>query len=306
MLEYILSESKLILFIEGGSMKTILKVLFLFFLFFNFVTFAQPLNNSFESWTNGDPTSWVTLDITGFVDCITQSSDAQNGSSSARLEVLDFLGTPFPPYLTSTDSNGNGHPVTQAYANFKGYYKFAPVGSDWLIVSVLMSVNDTMYVGGGAITIESATASWTEFNVPLVYFNGTTPNSTYITFTIGDTAGTIAANVGTVAYLDNLSFSGVASVQQLPGVVNNYKLEQNYPNPFNPSTNIQYSIPEASFVQLKVYDILGNEVATLVNQEQSAGIYKADFSGKGFASGLYIARLTAGNYVKDIKMTLLK
>jgi len=85
-----------------------------------------------------------------------------------------------------------------------------------------------------------------------------------------------------------------------------YALRQNYPNPFNPSTKIEYSIPEASFVQLKVYDILGNEVAELVNNEQLAGRYRADFSGAGLASGLYIARLQAGNYTKTIKMSLLK
>ena len=86
----------------------------------------------------------------------------------------------------------------------------------------------------------------------------------------------------------------------------NFNLEQNYPNPFNPSTNIEYNIPEASFVQLKVYDILGNEVATLVNEEQSAGTYRADFSADNLASGFYVAQLRAGNIVKTIKMSLLK
>jgi serine protease len=63
---------------------------------------------------------------------------------------------------------------------------------------------------------------------------------------------------------------------------------------------------EASFVYLKVYDLLGNEVATLVNEEQSAGSYRADFSGAGLSSGMYIAKLQAGNYTKTIKMTLMK
>ncbi|MGB5287230.1 MAG: T9SS type A sorting domain-containing protein, partial [Ignavibacteriaceae bacterium] len=85
-----------------------------------------------------------------------------------------------------------------------------------------------------------------------------------------------------------------------------YILNQNYPNPFNPTTNIKYSIPQASFVQLIVYDILGNEVATLVNEEQTAGIYRADFNGEGLASGLYIAKLTVGNFIQTIKMSLLK
>ena len=89
-------------------------------------------------------------------------------------------------------------------------------------------------------------------------------------------------------------------------IPNEYSLNQNYPNPFNPSTNIEYSIPEASFVQLKVYDILGNEVATLVNEEQSAGTYRADFFADNLASGLYVAQLRTGNFLKTIKMTLLR
>ena len=287
-------------------MKTILTVLFLFVLFFNFVATAQPLNNSFENWTNGDPTSWLTTDITGLADCVTQSSDAQNGSSSARMEVLSFAGNPFPPFLISTDINGHGHPITQSYANFKGFYKFAPLGTDWLVITVLMSVNDTMYIGGGAITIPTTTSNWTEFTVPIYYYSGITPNTTHISFFIGDTTGTTSGTVGSVAYIDNLSFNGVADVEQLNQIPVNFKLEQNYPNPFNPSTNIQYSIPEASFVQLKVYDILGNEVASLVNQEQSAGVYKADFTGTNLSSGFYIAQLKAGNFIKNIKMTLLK
>ena len=86
----------------------------------------------------------------------------------------------------------------------------------------------------------------------------------------------------------------------------NFDITQNYPNPFNPATKIEYSIPEESFVQLKVYDILGNEVATIVDQEQNAGTYRLDFNAKNLASGLYIAKLQAGNYTKSIKMTLLK
>ena len=86
----------------------------------------------------------------------------------------------------------------------------------------------------------------------------------------------------------------------------NFEMNQNYPNPFNPSTKIEYSIPEASFVQLKVYDTLGNEVAELVNEEQSAGTYRADFIADNLASGFYVAQLRAGDFSKTIKMTLMK
>jgi hypothetical protein len=105
------------------------------------------------------------------------------------------------------------------------------------------------------------------------------------------------------SYGGALTTTGVEQTSKLP---NDYSISQNYPNPFNPSTNIEYSIPSGSFVQLKVYDILGNKVATLVNEEQSAGIYRADFSGINLASGLYIARITSGNFSNSIKMTLMK
>ena len=86
-----------------------------------------------------------------------------------------------------------------------------------------------------------------------------------------------------------------------------FVLHQNYPNPFNPSTSIQYYVPELSFVTLKVYDVLGNEIETLVNEEKSVGNYKAEFLGiSGAASGIYFYQLKAGNYIKTKKMVLLK
>ncbi len=90
-----------------------------------------------------------------------------------------------------------------------------------------------------------------------------------------------------------------------------FGLSQNYPNPFNPSTTIAYSIPvvdavEVQHVSLKIYDILGNEVSQLVNKYQSPGNYKVTFSADKMASGLYIYRLTAGDFVETLKMTLIK
>ncbi len=83
-------------------------------------------------------------------------------------------------------------------------------------------------------------------------------------------------------------------------------LYQNYPNPFNPNTKINYSIPQTSFVTLKVYDVLGREVATLVNEEKPIGNYEAEFNSKGMSSGMYFYKIEAGNFVKVKKMILLK
>jgi len=85
-----------------------------------------------------------------------------------------------------------------------------------------------------------------------------------------------------------------------------YSLMQNYPNPFNPSTNIEYSIPSESFVELKVYDVLGSEVITLVNEQQRAGVYRANFTADNLPSGMYFARLTANEFTQVVKMILLK
>ena len=85
-----------------------------------------------------------------------------------------------------------------------------------------------------------------------------------------------------------------------------FTLEQNYPNPFNPSTTIKYSIPNSEFVTLKVYDVLGNEVATLVNEEKPAGSYEIDFNAAKLSSGIYFYALQAGSYSQTKKLILMR
>ncbi len=85
-----------------------------------------------------------------------------------------------------------------------------------------------------------------------------------------------------------------------------FELNQNYPNPFNPSTMIKYSIPQSSFVTLKVYNLLGQEVATLVNQEQQSGNYTVNFDASKLASGIYMYRVQSGNLSLTKKMVLMK
>ncbi|MDY0081657.1 MAG: T9SS type A sorting domain-containing protein [Ignavibacteriaceae bacterium] len=96
-----------------------------------------------------------------------------------------------------------------------------------------------------------------------------------------------------------ISFNGL----EIPMI---YSLEQNYPNPFNPTTIIRYQIPQDGIVTLKVYDILGSEVATLVNEQKPAGRYEINFDASKLASGVYIYKLQSGNYISSKKMMLLK
>jgi hypothetical protein len=90
------------------------------------------------------------------------------------------------------------------------------------------------------------------------------------------------------------------------GIPANFSLAQNYPNPFNPSTIINYSIPKAVLVTIKVYDILGREVEVLVYEVKPAGNYSVQFSGNNLASGIYFYRMQAGSFAQTKKLLLLK
>lgn len=93
---------------------------------------------------------------------------------------------------------------------------------------------------------------------------------------------------------------------QIDGVPTEYNLAQNYPNPFNPSTTIRYSIPQTSRVVIKVYDILGNEIALLIDEEKTVGTYELTWNAASMPSGVYFYQLRVGDYVNTKKMVLMK
>ncbi len=95
-------------------------------------------------------------------------------------------------------------------------------------------------------------------------------------------------------------------VEKVNSVSTEFKLEQNYPNPFNPSTTLSFVIGHSSFVSLKVYDVLGKEVATLVNEEKPAGTFRINFDASSLPSGIYFYKIQAGSFVQTKKMILLK
>jgi Secretion system C-terminal sorting domain len=99
-------------------------------------------------------------------------------------------------------------------------------------------------------------------------------------------------------------YSNVISIDL--NIPNQYALYQNYPNPFNPTTSITYNLPADGLVLLKVFDVLGSEVATLVSENQKSGVYTIPFDGKELSSGIYICKITADNFNSSIKMILMK
>jgi hypothetical protein len=89
-------------------------------------------------------------------------------------------------------------------------------------------------------------------------------------------------------------------------IPNVYSLSQNYPNPFNPSTTIKFNMKEAGLVSLKIYDILGREVSTLLNEVKPAGSYNINFNAADLTSGIYFYKIQAGSYIQIKKMVLIK
>jgi photosystem II stability/assembly factor-like uncharacterized protein len=116
----------------------------------------------------------------------------------------------------------------------------------------------------------------------------------------------IAGTYGRSMYKLDLNLLTGINADKTSNIVNNFELEQNYPNPFNPTTNIRFRISKGAYITLKVYDILGNEVATLIDEKKSAGEYETEFAGYGLASGVYFYRLQSGNFIRTMKMLLIK
>ena len=104
----------------------------------------------------------------------------------------------------------------------------------------------------------------------------------------------------------HLKVEAVVGVDNELNVPTVYELYQNYPNPFNPTTMIKYAIPKTSKVSLTLFTILGEEMATLVNEEKTAGNYEVEFNASNLPSGVYFYRLQAGSFVETKKMILLK
>jgi len=165
--------------------------------------------------------------------------------------------------------------------------------------------------GGGFYLSSDNGANWDQNNSGLP----SNPLSSALSGSVNESGGSTADVHFYIGFFENMNGGArifqttyiVTDVEPVSSLVpDDYELQQNYPNPFNPSTSIEYSIPEESFVELRVYDVLGNEVASLANELQQAGVYRADFTADNLPSGMYFARLTANEFTQVVKMILLK
>jgi hypothetical protein len=193
-------------------------------------------------------------------------------------------------------------------------------GTSWTdIAFVCMPLNALAVSGTNIFAGLSEDGSWQQYGVLLSTNNGTS-------WAMVNTGFASWANVYSLAVKDTYLFAGTneagvwrrpisemtTSVREFPvnELPSNFSLEQNYPNPFNPSTKIKYSVSQSSNVVIKVFDILGNEIETLVNEEKPVGTYEvtwyAESAVGGLPTGVYFYQLKAGNYISTKKMILLK
>ncbi len=158
-------------------------------------------------------------------------------------------------------------------------------------------------MGNGYGIIQHTTdggASWTTQGTPLVDPQGY--NAIFSIYFVDAQNGWLTADYGKICHYTETT--GVENNNN--NLPNDFSLMQNYPNPFNPSTKISYQLPVGSNVTLKVYDMLGNEVETLVNEEKTIGSYEVNFDASKLSSGVYFYRLTAGSFIETKKLILIK
>jgi hypothetical protein len=113
-------------------------------------------------------------------------------------------------------------------------------------------------------------------------------------------------SVGSIALVDDIYFDQANDINDQDNFPVEYSLWQNFPNPFNPSTKIKYSVPQFSNVELKLFDVLGNEIETLVDEEKTAGTYEVTWYAVQLPSGVYFYQLKASGYLETKKMILLR
>lgn len=257
---------------------------------------------------SGDPEPAYPANVTGVVLKISSPPFNQNDEYQLSPNYFtDFESgvrvPPNPHFPLNAPTNGALWEIDSASQKFlfkwnnavdlnkdKTLYQWIPVGS-----SAVTTLN------GGADTFLVRTGT----QLLALMGNNDTTVLKWSVQTRGATSEPIIKNVDTfsVILVKGKPLSVQKNNNMLPSV---YSLSQNYPNPFNPSTKIEYQLPASSNVEMKVLDILGREIATLVNETKSAGTYSVEWNASQFPSGMYFYRMQAGNFVQIKKLLLLK
>ncbi len=290
-------------------------------------TFASIVPSSTPYYSSDFPTSNVAFTFTELLEGITadgwQYSTQNPGDYLMNGVVIKSVIAPdtflvksvyspaqvfFPLPFTFNDQWGSDFTITNAI-----YYNGVPFITTTAnhTETVMVDAYGPMTLPGGIILQALRIRRDDRYTSPSFPFYMRTISYSFITKSGSSVeivaSDTTAPNSGTIQ-TDGAtwSISGTVGVENEDQIPTQYSLSQNYPNPFNPSTTIQFSVPSSEFVTLKVYDVLGNEVATLVNEEKPAGSYLVEFNASYLSSGIYFCKIQAGNFSETKKLTLMK
>ena len=279
-------------------------------------------------WNSRD-TTWMALTDPLTEDVTDGFGNFVSGGTTTRIYPGNGIGQAYPCVSTSDD----GHIVVVAW---QGYEYTGAIGSSaWNIypgdgssetgpiyytdLYYVMSEDGGMTWTSPAILKGDANVmeEYPELNRRLTMVDDSTAMLSYVymddaipgaAIFNGQVAGQNSWSTDTKWRFDTMTFSVTPPNSVNSGVnkVNSFELSQNYPNPFNPTTMIKYSVAERGNVSLKVYDMLGKEVATLVNTTKDAGSYEVNFDASKLSSGVYVYTINAGSFTQSKKMMLLK
>ena len=197
----------------------------------------------------------------------------------ANGNVVELTAGVLPVELSSFNANVNGTSVTLNWStaselNNNGFEVQRKSGDEFVTIAFVKGAGSTTEIQNSSYSDENLLVGKYSYRLKQVDFNGT------------------------------FEYSNVINVDLFSP--NEFVLDQNYPNPFNPSTIISFSVPQSSFVTLKVYDVLGNEVSTLVNETKEAGKYNISFDASGLSNGVYFYSINSDNFTSTKKMLLMK
>ncbi|MBN1634409.1 MAG: thiol protease/hemagglutinin PrtT [Ignavibacteria bacterium] len=238
----------------------------------------------------------------------TACSGYGTGTASSKFNFYEAQAGSFQNLISKTfnpTSNGNFLKFDYAYASYSSIYVdtleiYASTnsGSTWYWVAVLEGGS---IVGQGMVTAPPVSSAFVPTASQWGTKNFTLPVGT------NKIAFTGVSAYGNNLYIDNVFIGRTVSVKNNDnGIPDKYVLCQNYPNPFNPSTKIKFSIVKTGIVRLKVFDILGREVTTLINEKLNAGNYEVTFNASALSSGVYFYRLQINNFTEIKKMIYTK
>jgi len=273
-------------------------------------------NNNFEQWDTTEIFTlqdWYNSDnaiavLSGFLAPVERISDKTAGNYALLVQndvsdIDSIRGYTFiPSHCTPIWDNKPAFALTQPFTHnaFSFDYKYLPQNNDSM--SIVLSLFKNGALVGGAFYRDGATVSdWTTKDLSLAYSDQPDSAKIYLWAYNSDTDGKPFGN--SKLYIDNLRFSTVTNIKPQADLNNSISV---CPNPFTYETKISYQIKTDEKVVLKIMDVLGNEVAVLVNKAMPKGIYNVPFNASNLTKGIYFCRIEAGNYTETRKLVFVK